>query len=248
VLRCLTAEREPGRRPGSPVTARCEQPAAADLPPTAGRVVSIRVGTDSPIRRRMRPRAPLAWLARPATVAVVLLVAVLAVAGCGRDGDGDGEAAAASTTTAAAPTTTAPATTTTRDRQATDAAVLAAYRAYWDDVVAVGKTANWQSARLAEHATGQALETLRAHFRTMKRVGLIDLGTVKLRPKVATLRGRTAIVQDCIDVSRFLLHDATTRQPREQPDPKPDRGVATLTLTSDGWKVSKTVGRGKCGG
>jgi hypothetical protein len=176
----------------------------------------------------------------------VLLVAVLAVAGCGPDGDG--EAVAASTTTAAAPTTTAPATTTTRDRQATTAAVLAAYRAYWDDVVAVGKTANWQSPRLAEHATGQALETLRGHFRTMKTVGLIDLGTVKLRPKVTTLRGRTAIVEDCIDVSRFLLHDAKTRQPREQPDLKPDRGVATLTLTSGSWKVSKTVGRGKCGG
>jgi hypothetical protein len=193
----------------------------------------------------MRPRAPLAWLARLVTVAVVLVVAVLAVAGCGRDGDGE---AAAASTTAAPTTTTAPATTTTRNRQATDAAVLAAYRAYWDDVVAVGKTANWQSPRLAEHATGQALETLRVHFRTMKRVGLIDLGTVQLRPKVASLRGRTAVVEDCIDVSRFLLHDADTRQPREQPDLKPDRGVATLTLTSDGWKVSKTVGRGKCGG
>jgi hypothetical protein len=177
---------------------------------------------------------------------LLALIAVLALAACSGD-SGANEAAPPATTAPATSTTAAPTTTSTAVTD-TRAAVLAAYRAYWDDVVAVGKTANWQSPRLAQHATGQALEKLRVHFRTMKAVGLIDLGTVQLRPKVTRLRGRTAVVEDCIDVSRFLLHDAKTRRPRERPDPQPDRGVATLTLTSDGWKVSKTVGRGKCGG
>jgi len=189
----------------------------------------------------LRDRGGHAWRAAP-----LLLGVVLVLASC--SGDGDAEGAIATTTTGQAPTTAA-ATTTTRPSEAdTKAAVLAAYRAYWADVVAVGKTANWQSPRLAAHATGQALQRLRTHFRTMQAVGLIDLGTVKLSPKVTALRGRTAIIEDCIDVSGFLLHDAKTRQPREKPDPRPDDGVATLTLTTNGWKVSKTVGRGKCAG
>jgi hypothetical protein len=186
-----------------------------------------------------RGRGP--WRAAP-----LLLGAVLVLSSC--SGDGDAEGAIATSTTGQVPTT-AVATTTTRPSEAdTKAAVLAAYRAYWADVVAVGKTANWQSPRLAAHATGQALQRLRTHFRTMQAVGLIDLGAVKLSPKVTALRGRTAIIEDCIDVSGFLLHDAKTRQPREKPDPRPDDGIATLTLTADGWKVSKTVGRGKCAG
>lgn len=174
----------------------------------------------------------------------LLLLAVLVLAAC--SGDSGANEAAAPATTMAATTTSAPTTTTVATDQRK--AALAAYRAYWADVVAVGKTAAWQSPRLAEHAMGQALQTLRSHFRTMAKLGLIDLGSVKLDPKVTRLRGRTAVVEDCIDVSRFLLHDAKTRQPREQPDPQPDHGIATLTLTDDGWKVSKTVGRGKCAG
>jgi hypothetical protein len=178
--------------------------------------------------------------------APLLLGVVLVLSSC--SGDGDAEGATATSTTGQAPTTVAATTTTRPSKADTKAAVLAAYRAYWADVVAVGKTADWRSPRLAKHATGQALEVVRTHFRTMKAAGLIDLGTVKLSPKVTTVRGRTAVVEDCIDVSRFLLHDAKTRQPRERPDPRPDDGVATLTLTADGWKVSKTVGRGKCAG
>jgi hypothetical protein len=187
----------------------------------------------------LRDRGGRTWQAAP-----LLLGVVLVLSSC--SGDGDAEGAIATTTTGQAPPAAA-ATTTTRPSQADiKAAVLAAYRAYWADVVAVGKTADWQSPRLAKHARGQALEKVRTHFRTMKAAGLIDLGTVKLSPKVTTVRGRTAVVEDCIDVSRFLLHDAKTRQPRERPDPRPDDGVATLTLTADGWKVSKTIGRGKC--
>ena len=188
----------------------------------------------------LRDRGGRTWQAAP-----LLLGVVLVLSSC--SGDGDAEGAIASTTTGQVPTTAA--TTTTRPSEAdTKAAVLAAYRASWADVVAVAKTADWQSPRLAAHTTGQALQRLRTHFRNLKTFGLITLGTVKLNPRVTTLRGRTAIVEDCVDVSRFLLHDAKTRQPREKPDPRPNAGVATLTLTADGWKVSKTVGRGKCAG
>jgi hypothetical protein len=188
----------------------------------------------------LRDRGRRAWRAAP-----LLLGAVLVLSAC--SGDGDAEGAIATTTTGQIPTTAA-ATTTRPSAADTKTAVLAAYRASWADVVAVGKTADWQSPRLAAHTTGQALQRLRTHFRNLKTFGLITSGTVELNPKVVALRGRTAVVEDCVDVSRLLLHDAKTRQPREKPDPRPDAGVATLTLTADGWKVSKTVGRGKCVG
>jgi hypothetical protein len=178
---------------------------------------------------------------------VLLLGMVLALASCS-GGDGAERAAAPVATARAA--TTAPATTATTGSSQADvkAAVLAAYRAHWADIVVVGKTADWRSPRLAAHTTGQALQKLRSHFRNLKQFGLIDLGTVQVNPKVVAVRSRTAIVEDCVDVSRFLLHDAKTRQPREKPDPRPDAGVATLTLTADGWKVATTVGRGECAG
>jgi hypothetical protein len=188
-----------------------------------------------------RDRGRRSWRAAPLLLGVVLVLSACS-------GDGDAEGAIATTTTGQAPTTAAATTTTRASAADTKTAVLAAYRASWADVVAIGKTADWQSPRLAAHTTGQALQRLRTHFRNLKTFGLITLGTVELNPKVVALRGRAAIVEDCVDVSRFLLHDAKTRQPREKPDSRPNAGVATLTLTADGWKVSKTVGRGQCAG
>jgi hypothetical protein len=103
-------------------------------------------------------------------------------------GDGDAEGAVATTTTGQAP-----ATTTTRPSAAdTKAAVLAAYRAFWDDVVAVGKTADWQSPRLAEHATGKALDQLRGQFRALRLQGWVARGTIKVAPRIAGPIGRKA--------------------------------------------------------
>jgi len=53
-------------------------------------------------------------------------------------------------------------------------------------------------------------------------------------------------VQDCVDVSHFLRYDAATKQLRDTPDPRPDAGVATVTLVSAAWEVAKTGGRGTC--
>jgi hypothetical protein len=215
------------------VTGQARRPSHSDVGE------AVRLLTARRPRRRATVSLHAPWM--------LVLAIILALGAC--SGDSEAKDAAATTTTGqAATTTTSTATTTTATTEDQKAAVLAAYRAYWADVVAAGRTADWQSPRLARHATGQALQKVRTHFRTMKAAGLIDLGTVKLSPKITVLRGRTAVVEDCIDVSRFLLHDAKTRQPRERPDPQPDDGVATLTLTADGWKVSKTVGRGKCAG
>jgi len=182
------------------------------------------------------------WLCqgRRARLVALLTLGVVLAGGCVGESKGSPAATAA--------TTGAPSTTASKadSRVAAETAVLDSYRAFWHDVVAAGRKADWQSPRLADHAAGQALQQVRDHYKALRAAGLVDLGTVELHPKVVSLAEGTATVNDCVDVSRFLRHDAKTLEPRETPDPRPDAGVATLTLTDGTWKVTRTVQRGKC--
>jgi hypothetical protein len=175
-----------------------------------------------------------------ARLIALLVLGVVLAGGCVGESKGS---PAATTATTGAPSTTS---SQTDSLIAAETAVLDSYRAFWDDVVAAGRKADWQSPRLADHAAGQALKQVRDHFKALRAAGLVDLGTVELHPKVVSLAERTATVSDCVDVSRFLRHDAKTLEPRETPDPRLDAGVATLTLTNGTWKVTRTVQKGKC--
>ncbi len=180
-------------------------------------------------------RQKTSW-ARRAWLLAWLVAVVMLAAGCA--GVSKGEPAATGTTTAPA--------SSSASQAATEDTVLSAYRAFWDDVVAAGRKADWQSPRLADHAAGQALQQVRDHYKALRAAGLVDLGTVTLHPKVVSLAEGTATVSDCVDVSRLLRHDAKTLELRETPDPRPDAGVATLTLSGGVWKVTRTEQRGKC--
>lgn len=179
----------------------------------------------------------------PWRAASLLLGAVLALSSC--SGDGDAEGAIGTTTTGQAPTTAA-ATTTTRSSEAdTKAAVLAAYRAFWDDIVAVGKTADWQSPRLAEHATGAALRLLRAQFREVNAQGWIAKGSVKLSPVVVSISDTRATIRDCVDTRRYGRYDPRAGRWIDPPGGQPDAEQVKLVF-SDGWKVADTVVPGEC--
>jgi len=69
----------------------------------------------------------------------LLLAFILALGAC--SGDSDAKDAAVTSTTAQAETTTPTSTATTATTEDPKVAVLAAYRAFWADVVAAGKTA-----------------------------------------------------------------------------------------------------------
>jgi hypothetical protein len=94
----------------------------------------------------------------PAT-RLVLLAVVFALAGC--SGNSNATDATATSTTRQAATTTPTSTATTATTEESEAAVLAAYRAFWADVVAAAKTADWRSSRLNDHATGKMLDRIR---------------------------------------------------------------------------------------
>jgi hypothetical protein len=170
-------------------------------------------------------------------IAALATMLVMAAAG-GCDGAGSRRVPASSGPAASrVPASTQP---------ASQAAVLAAYRAYWDDVIAAGKTADWQSPQLANHATGQALQTVRDHYRQLRAEGLIDRGTVTLHPRVTALRDETATIQDCTDTSRFLKYDAKTGALRDTSVPELDNIEITLQRIKGAWTVTQTAGRGKC--
>ena len=178
---------------------------------------------------------PLSRLVRQALIGLALGLAAM-LAACSSPARTD--AGSATTPTQATPSTSQAPTSITAGAKA---AVLAAYRAYWADIIAAGKTADWRSPRLDDHATGAALAAVRGHYRALKTLGLVSRGTVKLDPRVAQLRGTTALVEDCTDTSRFLRRDAKTGALRERPATEPTGSVMRLVLVDGTWKVARAT-------
>jgi hypothetical protein len=183
----------------------------------------------------------------PATHSVLLLAVLLTLAAC--SGGSSATDAAATSTTGQAATTIPTSTATTATTEDPEAAVLAAYRAFWGDVVAAGKTADWQSPRLARHSTGKVLTRIRGQFRALDSQGFVALGTIKVSPRVVRLAGKKAMVQDCVDTSRFRRYDPKNKRWLDQLGGQPDGQRSTLTLDGQGnWKVAESVVAGKCAG
>jgi hypothetical protein len=178
---------------------------------------------------------------------VLLLVAILALAAC--SGDSDAKDASATSTTGQVTTTTPTSTATTATTEAAETEVLAAYRAFWADVVAAGKTADWESPRLARHATGKVLARVRGQFRALDSQGFVALGTIKVSPRIIRLAAKQATVQDCVDTSRFRRYDPKNKRWLDQLGGQPDGQRSTLTLDGQrNWKVAESVVAGKCAG
>jgi PBP1b-binding outer membrane lipoprotein LpoB len=174
----------------------------------------------------------------------LVLPAALVLAAC--SGDSGVEEAAAPATTPAT-TTTAEATTTTAVTNQREAAVLAAYRAFWNDMIAVGATANWRSPRLDDHVTGSALAQAQATYRSLNQRGLVARGTVKVRAKVLAIKGSTATVYDCNSTSNFLAYDAKTGELRDESSGRSNGKTVTLVRRNGTWKVARAVTEvGKC--
>jgi hypothetical protein len=145
-------------------------------------------------------------------------------------------------------TSTATRPPTTDARSAVEAAVIAAYRAYWDDVVAVAATADWQSPRLAQHATGQALAETRTFLQGLKAKGLVVRGSVKVDAKVLSLSGSRAVVYDCNSTSNFLAYDAKTGQLRDKSTGRSNGKTVAMERQSGSWKLAQVMATepGRC--
>ena len=133
---------------------------------------------------------------------------------------------------AAAPTTVDP-------QAATKAEVIAAYRAAFDEQMAVGRDpqATADDDRLRAHRTGDALTTMQGAMLKHKSRGAVYVGEIKLHPRVVELGAGVATVSDCIDDAVGTV-DATTREVVEPATRLVTTVTVTMKLVNGVWKMS----------
>ena len=182
----------------------------------------------------------MAETARQRAALVLAVMGLSLLASCsGADGGGGG-VSGPSTTSATGSTRS---TTTRQPAVTTDprAAVLAAYRGYWADVVAASHTADFRSPRLDDHASGQPVTAIRDHLRQLQQAGLVDRGDIGLAPRVVSANSTTARIRDCQDLTGFLKYDAKTGGLRDQPSGNRYLAEATVTRIGSEWKVTQVA-------
>lgn len=166
-----------------------------------------------------------------------VLAAVL-LASCSSDGSPAAERE--TTTTSTVTTTSSSTTTTTLEPQA---AAVAAYRAFWQDFLAVGAVMNPEDPRLADHATGEQLAAVRKSFLAGKAAGNVIRGTLDLAPKVVNADATTVALSDCYGDQTGLYNAATGA--REDKETQVRLLVtATVTLVDGVWKVASVKHEG----
>ena len=155
------------------------------------------------------------------------LVSTLAVLGGACSGGGHG---AATPTTLKQSTTTSTAPTADRD-------VVAAYRGFWDAYLAAADPMDPLSTRLAEHATGTELETVRKAFVARQSGGEVIRGNFDLAPRVVSVAGDKAALRDCY-LDNTGIYDAATGARKDTATGVRHLITASLVREAGTWKVS----------
>ena len=148
-----------------------------------------------------------------------------------------------STAVTAAPTTSAAAAQTPEEQ------VLAGYQRFWDAVVAAHEAADPAIPALAAAAADPELGRVRAAVARNKIQKLSLRGEVTHDPRPAPVRGSTATVEDCYDISGWNPVNLTTG---ERVDAIESGGTGryraryTLRRTGSGWVVVNQKPLGGC--
>ncbi|MFJ9644253.1 hypothetical protein [Streptomyces sp. NPDC101206] len=171
----------------------------------------------------MRPRRVACAL----SAAAAALAAAL-VAGCDTT---PAPSTAGGTTAAAAPALQPP-----------SPEVRQAYDTYWATWLAANRMPDPQDPAIERVATGNQLQELRDNLSHSRSAGQVLLGEVGHRIDGVESPGpRSLVLHDCVDLDRWLIHDARTGERIDQLEDKPSQmGAFTLTRDSDGgpWRVS----------
>jgi hypothetical protein len=165
-----------------------------------------------------------------ATLVASAVVTALAVGACGGDDDSaepveDLDAGGGQSTD------------TTADVTADEAAVVAAYEAHWQALLAAGDPPDPQSAGLVETMTGDALRSAQNFMSTNAAEGLALRGTYTHDAEATTVTDTTASVEDCGEDGTSLVV-ASTGEAVESPDETPEGVEAELVKENGAWKVS----------
>jgi hypothetical protein len=163
----------------------------------------------------------------PVTFAALTALAFV-VAGCG-GGDGGGEAGSEATAADEPSTSEDP-------RALVEADVLAAYESSWNDFIKAGNPPVPDAEFLADHLSGDALETTRDLLRQYEAEGVVVRGTYEFDATVRELGDDRAVVEDCgFDQLQLVIPGSGTVV--ETFDDQRDGLVAELTLEGSSWKV-----------
>lgn len=177
----------------------------------------------------MEPARRLVVRTRRLMVSVGLVVAV-AAAGCTKD---SGRLPASTSTTVA---TTAGVTTTTVD--ATEAAVLAGYRAFWVAYLKAADPMDPKHPDLAATATGAQLDQVARSFLALMIGGEVIRGRIEPHPQLAgPVQGTTAMLNDCY-VDDSYVFDAATGTQKGDPAVVTQQVKVEMALVGTAWKVA----------
>ncbi|SFO05469.1 hypothetical protein [Amycolatopsis rubida] len=166
---------------------------------------------------------------------------------------------ACSSDTGAAPATStptpspAPSTTGASSADIAKQKASTAYLGMWEDVAAVATTSDWQSPRLADHATGDALSVLSRQMYADHYNGLITKGKPVNTPVVQSAEPqdapKTVMIRDCSDATNWLKYRADNGQPADNEPGGKHLINAEVKLAVDGsWRVTRFAveGTGTC--
>ncbi|MBV8981560.1 MAG: hypothetical protein JO086_11720 [Acidimicrobiia bacterium] len=160
-------------------------------------------------------------------VAAAIAVAAVGLAACGGGSTPKARPVAARTTTTDV-----------------NAKVIADYRGYdelYRRVTAAPDPHNpTLDATLGEHMTGDELRQVHLYLLDRATRGLVLRGVSDLNPKVVSVQGNTAIVDDCI-IDHGHQYDAKTGALRDDPGDTKHGFESTLLLEGGTWKVAKVV-------
>jgi hypothetical protein len=120
------------------------------------------------------------------------------------------------------------------------------YLAMWTDMVAAGKTADYRSPHLADHAASQALLLLSQGLLSDHQDGVVLKGQLTSSPHatgVSTVPGTPGPVAvsivDCLDSTHWLEYNASNGQLKDNKPGGKHLTTATVGLLNGTWKVTK---------
>lgn len=166
-------------------------------------------------------------------------------------------ACASNGSTSPAPSTTAvssqPSTTPISPVESAKQQALAAYHGMWQDVAEAATTSDWQSPRLADHATGDALSVLSRQLYADHYNGLVSKGKPVNSPVVESVEPsnepKIVLIRDCSDAGDWLKYRADNGQPADNQTGGKHLINAEVKLAVDGsWRVTRFAvqGTGSC--
>lgn len=169
---------------------------------------------------RIRPRRSL--LLGALTLSVLLL---LSACRSGEAEDGSGNEASA-------------ATPTSDSAAMQEEEILEAWTRYWDVYVAVGGELDLPDPRLAEVATGDALQAVNSGFLGLLSKGQAIRGDIDLSPELVSVDDGTAVLSDCY-ASNLDIYDVQSGE--SVGVQTSERTLVTVTMATEAgdWKVAR---------